>query len=263
MSRRAPCRNEADGNEADGVVAAIRAANRAANRVGSRADAVCGFSGNDAPSAAVLNVSEIFASLQGEGPFMGQPAVFVRLAGCVPPFCSWCDTPHALSSGTPMAPRDVAREVAAHAPGLVVITGGEPFLQWRTGLSELAGLLEDAGRRVQYETSGKAGIPEACGGYVVCSPKLLHTAPQWDENLKRADVFKFVVDDDIAPVLDFLEAGRAHRDIAPGEVWLMPKGATREEQMARMERVWEWCVRYGFNFAPRLHVLTYGARRGV
>ncbi|MGB4110545.1 MAG: 7-carboxy-7-deazaguanine synthase QueE, partial [Desulfomonilia bacterium] len=42
-------------------------------------------------------ISEIFSSLQGEGPWTGLPAVFIRLAGCVEPLCPWCDTSHALS----------------------------------------------------------------------------------------------------------------------------------------------------------------------
>ena len=29
----------------------------------------------------------------------GRPAVFFRLAGCVPPLCPWCDTPQALGRG--------------------------------------------------------------------------------------------------------------------------------------------------------------------
>ena len=38
-----------------------------------------------------LKVSEIFASIQGEGPSAGAAAVFLRLAGCNLR-CHWCDT---------------------------------------------------------------------------------------------------------------------------------------------------------------------------
>lgn len=241
----------------------------------------------------ILSVAEIFASLQGEGPFMGQPAVFVRLAGCVPPFCSWCDTPHALAGGRPMSPEDLLERVVRHPHKLVVITGGEPFLQWDTGLSVFVDMLIGSGRSVQYETSGKAGIPADHQGFVVCSPKpqpdsdtscpqALYLAP---EHVARVGVFKFVVNPDaqvagdtagdvecltlagvhahsnaaLQPILHFIKANA----IAPSRVWLMPLGSRREEQMQRMEAVWNLCVRYGFNFAPRLHILAFDDRKGI
>ncbi len=41
-------------------------------------------------------IMEVFASFQGEGLYVGQPQVFLRLAGC-PLRCRWCDTPGSWS----------------------------------------------------------------------------------------------------------------------------------------------------------------------
>jgi 7-carboxy-7-deazaguanine synthase len=207
----------------------------------------------------MLEITEIFSSLQGEGPFAGQPSVFVRLAGCVPPFCEWCDTPQALGGGRSMSVEDIEREAARHPDKLVVITGGEPFRQWDAGLQRLVRSLARSGRRVQYETSGKAGIPADHRGFVVCSPKPLHAPALTPGLVARVDAFKFVVDADIRPVLRFVAA----HGIDAGKVWLMPLGAVRQEQAARMAAVWDLCVRHGFNFSPRLHILTFDDKKGV
>ena len=207
----------------------------------------------------MLEVCEIFSSLQGEGPFAGRPAVFVRLAGCVPPLCPWCDTPQALGRGQAMGMRAVLDSVERHPGRLVVVTGGEPFLQWDTGLAVLVRELARSGRAVQYETSGKAGIPADHDGFVVCSPKPAHEPRLAPEHAGRVDAFKFVVDEDMTPVLHFVET----HGVDPSRVWLMPLGARRSEQEGRMAGIWEQCVLHGFNFSPRLHILTFDNRQGV
>ena len=47
-----------------------------------------------------LWVQEVFYTLQGEGPFSGQPALFIRLAGCNLR-CFWCDTEFESSTWRP------------------------------------------------------------------------------------------------------------------------------------------------------------------
>lgn len=210
-------------------------------------------------SNPTLEVSEIFSSLQGEGPFMGQPAVFLRLAGCLPPFCPWCDTCHALRGGRRMSLVSIEAEIARHPSRLVVITGGEPFRQWNQGLKTLAERLTRAGRGLQYETSGKAGIPENPRGLVVCSPKPMESPELAPELIARVDAFKFVVGDDLGPVLRFV----ATHGINAAKIWLMPLGATRREQLERLGQAWGACQQHGFNLAPRLHILTFNNKKGV
>jgi 7-carboxy-7-deazaguanine synthase len=202
-------------------------------------------------------VCEIFYSLQGEGPFIGRPAVFVRLSGCVLPFCEFCDTPEALGQGTPMALETIVNQVQSYGCSLVVITGGEPFLQWEQGLLQLSQKLIEQGMSIHYETSGRAGIPRNVTGIVVLSPK----PGQWPSSdiLTRAHYLKPLIGDD--PQLT-LEAIR-HSGFPANRVWLMPLGRTREEQIARMPLVWDLCVRHGYCLSPRLHIIAHNSKKGI
>lgn len=205
----------------------------------------------------MLAICEIFYSLQGEGPFMGRPAVFVRMSGCVKPYCEFCDTPEALGQGTPMALETILKQVRSYGCSLVVITGGEPFLQWEQGLLQLSQLLLEQGMSIQYETSGRAGIPENVPGIVVLSPK----PGQWPspEILLRAQFLKPLVGDDPQITLDAVK----HSGFPANRVWLMPLGRSREKQIARMPMVWELCVRYGYCMSPRLHILAFDQKKRI
>jgi organic radical activating enzyme len=77
-------------------------------------------------------VSEIYASVQGEGPFTGERQIFVRLAGC-PLRCRYCDTPASLTAqGHPQLTLDqVMQQITdlRDRAGTVSVTGGEPLMQ--------------------------------------------------------------------------------------------------------------------------------------
>ncbi len=208
----------------------------------------------------MLELAELFYSLQGEGPFSGQPATFIRLSRCTPPFCPWCDSKFAWEPGQPISVEDLVEKVMAYPCRFVVITGGEPFLQWNDGLQQLEAALLQRGRRVQYETSGKVEIPPAAKGYTVCSPKFLEGRWQISEtNVAAVAAFKFVVEDDFEQVDAFVERWQ----IAPAKVWIMPLGTTRETQLTHIEPIWNYCMERGFSFSPRLHTLAFNNQRGV
>lgn len=205
----------------------------------------------------MLSICEIFYSLQGEGPFMGRPAVFVRLSGCVLPYCEFCDTPEALGQGTPTPVESVARQVIGYGCSLVVITGGEPFLQWKQGLQQLVRILFEQKMSIHFETSGRAGIPDHVSGTVVLSPK----PGKWPstEILSKAHFLKPLVGDNPQMTLDdIIRSG-----FPANRVWLMPLGGSREDQLSRMPLVWDLCVTYGYSMSPRLHILTHDCRKGV
>jgi 7-carboxy-7-deazaguanine synthase len=109
-------------------------------------------------------VLEVFASVQGEGRYVGEPQVFLRLAGC-PLRCRWCDTPaswtldaHRDEEGwsTPFQATTRISEAEGEHRRTVSVTGGEP-LMWPEFVRELRTFLGP--RRIHLETAG--AHPEA------------------------------------------------------------------------------------------------------
>ncbi len=99
----------------------------------------------------MLQLAEIFYSVQGEGTWTGTPAVFVRLAGCNLA-CDFCDTDYSTKffAGVKEVVGRV-REAGGECP-MVVLTGGEPLAQ-----AEAPALIEALrrdGRRVHVESNG-------------------------------------------------------------------------------------------------------------
>ncbi len=105
----------------------------------------------------MLNLSEIFCSIQGESTFVGLPCVFVRLAGCNLD-CSYCDTGYARQDDgcEKLSIQEVAGRVSDFMVPLVEITGGEPLLQQET--LGLARHLLDLDYTVLIETNGSLAI---------------------------------------------------------------------------------------------------------
>nr|WP_303649894.1 7-carboxy-7-deazaguanine synthase QueE [Desulfobotulus pelophilus] len=204
-----------------------------------------------------MQIHELFRSIQGEGPFAGRPAVFLRLSGCVQPHCPFCDTPEALGKGKSIPVEELVEQMTSGGPGLAVITGGEPFLQWESGLKELEAALLQKGMEIQYESSGRAGVPDGVQGQVVLSPK----PGQWPPPsvLGKAFAVKPLMGD--KPEIVLREIYRS--GLPPEKIWLMALGASREEQLQRMPLLWEICTRYGYHFCPRLHILVHDRKKGV
>ena len=106
-------------------------------------------------SGALLRITEIFHSLQGETSRVGLPTVFIRLTGC-PLRCTYCDTAYAFTGGQNMSVSEILKQVAGYAPRYITVTGGEPLAQKNCPL--LLRELCDAGYQVSLETSGALDI---------------------------------------------------------------------------------------------------------
>lgn len=216
-----------------------------------------------------LLVHSIFYTIQGEGPFAGRPAVFIRLGGCNIQ-CPGCDTEYSAGAKQ-MALEDIAGQ-ALTAPidgqpvSLVVITGGEPFRQNITPLCRrlFAGLV----RHVQVETNGTLHpSPELPGAVtVVCSPKTPVISPTL---AARANAFKYVVSrNDRISATTGLPHGvlganypnhvaRPPAGFDPAAVFIQPMdeqdGPANFRNLTTAATI---CLRYGYRLSVQLHKLV-------
>ncbi|MBX9669911.1 MAG: 7-carboxy-7-deazaguanine synthase QueE [Candidatus Obscuribacterales bacterium] len=154
----------------------------------------------DTGDGTSLWVQEIFHTLQGEGPFSGQRAVFIRLAGCNLR-CFWCDTDFESSEWQPTLTEIVEQvETIAGSTKLVVVTGGEPF---RQNIAPLVNQLLSLNYKVQIETNGTLWVelPESDRLFIVVSPK---TEKLNQELVRRATAYKYAISHRDGPSKDGL-----------------------------------------------------------
>lgn len=114
-------------------------------------------------------INEIFYSCQGEGARAGSANVFIRFSGC-DLTCSFCDTE--FESGIERTAGWIADEVARLMPAeprAVILTGGEPTLQYDDALRDA--LVAVGVQTIAIETNGGTK-PKAAVDWVACSPKV-------------------------------------------------------------------------------------------
>jgi organic radical activating enzyme len=135
----------------------------------------------------MIQLSEVFYSIQGEGAWTGTPAVFVRLAGCNLA-CAFCDTDYAarLFAGVDDVVAMV-REAGGECP-MVVLTGGEPLAQ--ADAPALIDALRRDGRRVHVESNGTIFTDLPDDVWLCVSPKERVDARM----AERANEAKLIVD---------------------------------------------------------------------
>ncbi len=229
-----------------------------------------------------INISEIFLTIQGEGRYLGHPAIFIRTSGCNLR-CRWgttyCDTPH--TSWSPEGKPFTIDKIVARVHELktqsdfvreVVITGGEPLLQRH--LQALVTKLANAQFLITLETNGTMATPLDID-FVSLSPKLATSVPDdpklsanheslrynkdallfWIENYRYQ--LKFVVDDEsdeneILEILDDLKLAD------PKNVYLMPQGISTEQLKHNGKKCIAICLKHGWIYTPRAHIDIFG-----
>lgn len=188
-------------------------------------------------------VREIFASIQGEGNFLGLPCVFVRTQGCNLK-CAFCDTKETWGADAEhvedLSVTTVVEMIKAAAQNisLVVLTGGEPCLQ--KDIQELVDQLIVNKFTVAMETNGTQETPLGIS-WITASPK-----PDANYNISpvcRPNELKYVVTEDFDDKKVITEG---IRQLYAGKIWLQPDGYN-------MQAMWQKCYTIAMQ-DPRLRV---------
>lgn len=240
-------------------------------------------------------ICDCHVAIQGEGQYAGTPQFLIRFSGCnLNCFFadSICDT--AYASWKPEGPKhnyqDVINLVNANPQvKFAFITGGEPTLNEQL-LNDVIFILKERGIFVAIETNGTI-FRNSDIDFVTISPKLSNSVPKPGVMLHDGIVNRMVTDED----RDKHEKGRTNYDamkkwydnfptqfkfvistgdeipeilelqkiigIVNEDIYLMPEGITNEQLQSKRELLFDLCIKYGFNYTDRLHIITYGNKR--
>lgn len=217
-----------------------------------------------------LDVHSIFDTIQGEGPYAGHPAIFIRLAGCNLQ-CEGCDTEYTGPQRRMLHFTDLVREVNvlwtkslrnSEPEPLVVVTGGEPF---RQPCGKLVNQLRLSGYFVQFETNGTlfdTSISDSDWDEisVVCSPKTNINALL----MPHISALKYVMKAGEMEA-DGLPAHALDSDAKPqrpwcgydGPIYLQPYDEGHPARNAdNLQTCIESCMKFGYILSLQLHKLA-------
>ncbi len=202
------------------------------------------------PDDDKLLVTSIFVTMQGEGPYSGMPAVFVRLAKCNLA-CTFCDT--YFDSGDLLTFHELNERLNQVILGsrlpkqkrhyVLIITGGEPMLQ--KALPEW--LLTQTGlwKAIQIETNGTVMRSIPLDVKLVVSPKCAEKYGKPTKYLKPnqsalswAKCLKFVMSADKAsPYSEVPDWAHDWAHLTGREIYVSPMNIyAREPKRAKIAR---------------------------
>lgn len=236
----------------------------------------------------LLSDDKIFYTIEGEGKYVGQPSVFMRLSMCnltCKGFAS-ADSPHGCDSYISWSIKNKmtfneifelmeTQGYIAHlkANAIWKITGGEPLIQQKKLIK-----LHDAFReryrftpRVDFETNGTITPDDYWKWYATftVSPKLstngdavkLTYKPavlKWHKD-RGTSTFKFVItrSEDIDEIWDKYVTDSEGINIPIDLIWFMPCAGSRAEHEKVAATVAEYAKHMNVNFSPRLHLVLW------
>lgn len=239
----------------------------------------------EAPSIDLLRVSEFFShTVQGEGRYIGYPAVFLRTRGCTLN-CTWCDSSSVWRYGNSYSIEELLNlmktsgvveflQNGAH----LVLTGGSPLLQQDTLSKFIVQFLGNFGFKPFIEVENECTIFPTLHflkwvDHWNCSPKL-SSSGQLREKRYKPEVLEYLTKNCLS--IDFKFVVSSEEDwkeiendflkpelIKVGDIILMPEGDTQEKLSKTRETVVQMAIDKGVRFSDRLHITIWNKKTGV
>jgi organic radical activating enzyme len=236
-----------------------------------------------------LSDDKLFYTLEGEGEFVGQPSVFMRMAMCnltckgfaSPDSPHGCDSFVSWSVKNKLTFEEVFRlleenNYIEHLRNRAIfkITGGEPFIQEKQLLKFMRQFVDRYGftPRIDFETNATLTPSEewvtGFNASFTTSPKLTTNGDPEEKTYKPEVLrwhvahnsgFKFVINSD----KDIEEIWRKYVDDYEGinvplqRVWFMPCCGSRKEHVENSLAVAEYAKAMHVNFSPRLQLVIW------
>ncbi|MDA7742283.1 7-carboxy-7-deazaguanine synthase QueE [Francisellaceae bacterium] len=246
-----------------------------------------------------LPIIEMYPCLQGEGQFEGRPIFALRTTGCTHR-ChfgagGWCDTWYSsihADKGKYTFNDFVALTEQYHHIKEIMVTGGAPTMHPAL-LNEISHFAHKHKMFVTLETEGSHFIKTDYPlDFISLSPKFSNSIPELgiktplektiDEKFIQQhekfrlnhDAIKQMLayhnDYQIKPVwdgaqetLNEIKEFLSYHDIPKNKVYAMPAGQTREQLIEAYPIVMEMCLKEGFNFTGRTHIIAFDDKRAV
>jgi organic radical activating enzyme len=250
----------------------------------------------------MLEVCEIFYSLQGEGRFAGRPSVFLRLGGCNLSCEGFgvevrkegktligCDSIHAVNrehfrstwkqyEKSADLIRDIAASVPNKRPFDIVLTGGEPTLFYANPvLLEVLEHFLGLGCGVTVETNATVAIHfEHYPLYKACTfamaVKLSNSLEPEARRINHKAIRGMAengTDSFFKFVLDAANLSVLAKELESVSrgydipVYCMPLGESSEVMGQNDRAVFELCTQKGYCYSDRAHIRVWGKKGGV
>ena len=236
-----------------------------------------------------LSDDKIFYTLEGEGEYIGQPSVFMRMSMCnltckgfsSPDSPNGCDSFISWSVKNKMSFDEIFQMMEENnyiehlrQGAIFKLTGGEPMIAQKGLLHFMETFVEKYKfvPRIDFETNATIQPDERWvnefSATFTTSPKLTTNGDPEEKTYKpevlrwhaeHGSGFKFVItsDRDIEEIWRKYVEDKEGINVPLDRIWFMPCCGSREEHIEKAPAVAEYAKAMHVNFSPRLHLLLW------